>query len=183
MNDKLFLHYIDTYLIPALGGRPTLFALDLMGSHKTSAVLDKLSLHNITPSLKPGGCTSLVQPLDVSVNKPFKAIVWELTNTATFHAESAKDFDRYSVSDRRILTTTCVGDAYYRFHLEKGDLIRRVFWKVGLSLPANGSCDSKLDIKGFKGLELGDWHNDYQVVDETADIPVDNDDDNTIEFV
>ena len=52
-----------------------------------------------------------------------------------------------------------------------------------LSLPADGSCDSALDIKGFRVLEIGDWHNDYQAVEPTAEIPVDNDDHNTIEFV
>jgi len=183
MNDQLFLRYIDTYLIPALGGRPTLFALDLMGSHKTPAVLEKLRQHDIIPTMIPGGCTSLVQPLDVSINKPFKEIMRELTDTAIFEAESAEAFHRWSVRDRRILTTSCVGDAYYRFHLSKGDLIRRVFRKVGLSLPANGSCDAELDIKGFGDLVIGDWSNDYQVIDATADIPVDNDNDNTIEFV
>lgn len=72
MNDQLFLRYITNHLLPALEGRPTLFALDLMGSHKTSEVLDTLRQHQIIPSLIPGGCTSLVQPLDVSINKPMK---------------------------------------------------------------------------------------------------------------
>jgi len=75
MNDQLFLRYITDYLIPALEGRPTLFALDLMGSHKTPAVLDTLRKHQIIPSLIPGGCTSLVQPLDVSINKPMKDMI------------------------------------------------------------------------------------------------------------
>jgi len=182
-NDQLFLRSIDTYLIPILGGWPTLFELDLMGSQKAPAVLEKLRLHNITPSLIPGCCTSLVQPLDVSINKPFKEIMRELTDSAIFEAESAESFHRWSVSDHHILTTSCIGDAYYRFHLKKGDIIRHVFRKVGLSLPANGSCDSELDIKGFGELEIGDWRNDYEVVDATADIPVDNNDDNMIELV
>lgn len=183
MNDKLFLRYIDEHLIPVLGGRPTLFALDLIGSHKTPAVLDKLRSHNITPSLIPGGCTSLIQPLDVSINKPFKEILREFTDTAIFESESVEAFDKWTVSDRRILTTSCVGDTFYKFHLDKGDLIRKVFRKVGLSLPVDGSCDHELDIKGFSGLEIGDWHADYGVIDEAADISIDNDDDNSIEFV
>ena len=134
-------------------------------------------------SLIPGGYTSLVQPLDVSVNKSFKEIMRDLTDTAIFEAENPEAFHQWSISHRHILTTACVGDAYYQFHLEKCDLIRRVFRKVELSLPADRSCDSELHIKGFRGLEIGDWHNDYQVVDAAADIPVDNDDDNTIEFV
>jgi len=76
-----------------------------------------------------------------------------------------------------------VGDTFYKFHLEKGDLIRKVFRKVGLSLPVDGSCDRELHIKRFSGLEIGDWHTDYGVVDEVADISIDNDDDNSIELV
>ena len=47
----------------------------------------------------------------------------------------------------------------------------------------DGSCDHELDIKGFSGLEIGDWHVDYGVVDEAGDISINNDDDNAIEFV
>ncbi|RPB05241.1 hypothetical protein L873DRAFT_1909115 [Choiromyces venosus 120613-1] len=107
--------------------------------------------------------------------------MWELTDMAIFETENAEAFHRWSVSDCRILTTSYVGDAYYRFHLKKGDLIHYVFWKVGLSLPTIGSSDSESDTKGFGDLEIEDWHNDYPVVDATADLPVDND--NTIEFV
>ncbi|RPB06019.1 hypothetical protein L873DRAFT_15434 [Choiromyces venosus 120613-1] len=42
MNDQLFLQYIENHLVPTLGGCPSLFTIDLMGSHKTPAVLDKL---------------------------------------------------------------------------------------------------------------------------------------------
>ena len=183
MNDQLFLRYIEEHLVPVLGGHPTLFALDLMGSHKTSGVLDKLRSHNIIPSLIPGGCTSLIQPLDVSIYKPFKEILRGLTHTAIFESESVEAFDKWTVGESCILTTSRLGDTFYKFHLEKGDIIWKVFRKVGLSLPVDGSCDHELDIKGFSGLEIGDWHVDYGVVDEAGDISINNDDDNAIEFV
>jgi len=107
-----------------------------MESYKTRAVLERLRLPNITLSLIPGGCTSLVQPLDVSINQPFKEIMGELTDTAIFEAESAEAFHRWSVSNHHILTTSCVA-THYRFYLEKGDFIRCVFLKVWLSLSAN----------------------------------------------
>ncbi|RPA90191.1 hypothetical protein L873DRAFT_1635811, partial [Choiromyces venosus 120613-1] len=88
MNDKLFLHYIEDYLVPVLGGHPPSFAIDFMGSHKTPAVLQKMRSHGITPSLIPGGCTHLVQPLDVAINKPFKDLIHEHTDTTIFQAET-----------------------------------------------------------------------------------------------
>ena len=183
MNDSLFLRYIEHHLAPVLQGRPTLFVIDLMGSHKTPAVLEKLRTHNITPSLIPGGCTSLVQPLDVSINKPFKDLMREHTDWAIFTAETIDAVHRWTVSQRRILTTTCVGEVYNKFHGEKGDIIRRVFRKVGLSQPVDGSRDSELDINGFMGLQVGDWRNDIGTVSEETEISVFNDDNENIEFV
>lgn len=105
MNDNLFLQYLEQYLIPALGNRPSLFALDLCSSHKTPAVLNTLRSHNIMPTLIPGGCTSLIQPLDISINKPIKAKIRDLTDEAIFECESIDDFEKWTVGDRRILTT------------------------------------------------------------------------------
>ncbi|RPB05506.1 hypothetical protein L873DRAFT_1797893 [Choiromyces venosus 120613-1] len=52
-----------------------LLVLDLFGAHKTEEVLDTFSANDIVVSMIPGGCTSLVQPLDVSINRPFKDIL------------------------------------------------------------------------------------------------------------
>ena len=183
MNDQLFERYIQEHLIPVLGGHPTLFALDLMGSHKTPAILDLLHSNNITPSLIPGGCTGLVQPLDVSVNKPFKELVRDLTDEKIFKLESIDQFEKWTVGDRRVVTTFCVGDAFYQFHQEKGELIRPVFQKVGLSLPTDGSYDHELDIKGFHGLQIGSWEDEIVEPDPTADITIENDANQDIEYV
>lgn len=154
MNDVLFEKYVRTYLIPVLGGRPTLFALDLMGSHKTPALLDLVRQNDITPSLIPAGCTSLVQPLDVSINKPFKGLMQDLTDERIFELESLDKFEKWTVGERRVMTTECVGNAFRQFHNEKAEIIRRSLRKVGLSLPINGSQDYELDIKGFTSLAI-----------------------------
>ncbi|RPB02545.1 DDE-domain-containing protein [Choiromyces venosus 120613-1] len=181
MNDRLFTRYVSQYLIPVLEGRPTLFALDLMGSHKTPAVLNLLHQNNITPSLIPGGCTGLVQPLDVSVNKPFKELMRDLTDERIFQLESVAEFEKWMVGDRRVMTTECVGDAFRQFHQEKGEVIRRSFRKVGLSLPIDGCLDHELAIKGFKNLEIGDWREESGSQDERAEVG--NDADSDIELV
>ena len=105
MNDVLFEKYVRTYLIPVLGGRSTLFALDLMGSRKTPALFDLFRQNDITPSLIPAGCTSLVQPLDVSINKPFKGLMQDLTDERIFELESLDEFEKWTVGERRVMTT------------------------------------------------------------------------------
>ena len=66
---------LDEQVIPVLGGQPTLIALDMFGGHKTGEVLDTMHEHDITLSVIPGGCTGLMQPLDVSINQLFKDIL------------------------------------------------------------------------------------------------------------
>lgn len=109
MTEILFIKYIEKYLLPALNGKPSLFAMDLCTSYKTPAVLDLLRSNQITPSLIPAGCTSLVQPLDVSINKPLKEYVRSLTDEAIRDCESVETFEKWTVSNRRVLTTWTVG--------------------------------------------------------------------------
>ncbi|RPA91559.1 hypothetical protein L873DRAFT_1868600, partial [Choiromyces venosus 120613-1] len=87
-----------------------------MKSHKTPTVLQLLWAHNITPSLIPTGCTSLVQPLDVSVNKPFKELMQDLTDEKIFKLESVEDFEKWTVGDRRVMTTHYIGEVFNQFH-------------------------------------------------------------------
>ncbi|RPB02936.1 hypothetical protein L873DRAFT_1671743, partial [Choiromyces venosus 120613-1] len=97
MNDNLFLCYITDHLAPALEGHPSLFALDLMGSHKIPTVLDTLQNHQIIPSLIPRGCNSLLQPLDISINKLLKEIMRDLTDQAILDYEEAEEIERWSI--------------------------------------------------------------------------------------
>ena len=69
------VEWLDEQVILVLGGRPTLMALDMFGGHKTGEVLDNMHTHDITLSVIPGGCTGLVQPLDISINQLFKDIL------------------------------------------------------------------------------------------------------------
>jgi len=74
-NSSNMVEWFDEQLIPILEVRPTLLVLDLVRAHKTEEVLDTFSANDIDVSMIPGGCTSLVQPLDVSINRPFKDIL------------------------------------------------------------------------------------------------------------
>jgi hypothetical protein len=52
-----------------------MLVMDLHHSHLQENVLQFCSAHNIVPLYIPGGCTALMQPLDLVVNKPFKTAI------------------------------------------------------------------------------------------------------------
>jgi len=74
-NSSNMLEWLDEQVVPILEDQPTILAMDLFAAHRTEEVLDTLRAHDITVSVIPGGCTGLVQPLDVSINRPFKDIL------------------------------------------------------------------------------------------------------------
>ncbi|CAI7879757.1 unnamed protein product [Closterium sp. NIES-54] len=53
--------------------RRAMLVLDSYRSHITQAMLQAYRTHSITPAVIPTGCTSHIQPLDVSINRCFKA--------------------------------------------------------------------------------------------------------------
>jgi len=95
-NSTTIVEWLDDQVIPVLEGRPTLMALDMFGSHKTEKVLDTMRAHDITLSIIPGGCTSLVQPLDVSINRPFKDILKVSINQSS----KGRDGENSSMQER-----------------------------------------------------------------------------------
>ncbi|RPA89859.1 hypothetical protein L873DRAFT_1795846 [Choiromyces venosus 120613-1] len=74
-NSTNIVESLNEQVIPVLSSQPTLMVLDMFGGHKTDEVLDTKQAHDITLSMIPGGCTSMVQPLDISIIWPFKDIL------------------------------------------------------------------------------------------------------------
>ena len=48
----------------------SLLVMDSFSAHLTDDVTENFQKNNCTLAIIPGGCTSKVQPLDVSINKP-----------------------------------------------------------------------------------------------------------------
>ncbi|CAI7854880.1 unnamed protein product [Closterium sp. NIES-53] len=65
------------FIKPKFGvqGRSTLLVLDSYRGHLTKEVKKKFAEYNIIPAVIPAGCTAEVQPLNVAINKSFKASV------------------------------------------------------------------------------------------------------------
>ena len=162
-NEELTNQWIESELIPAL--KPTaqkevLLALDAAAFHKTPGILQKLRDNYIILALVPPGCTEILQPLDTAVNKPFKELLREHTELYTDAREDAgDDVEKWSVSQKRVMVTHVVGNAWNQFCTEKKSLIEKSFVDIGLNIPSNGSDDSKLSIKGYERgkPDIGDW--------------------------
>ncbi|CAI7774069.1 unnamed protein product [Closterium sp. NIES-53] len=68
---------VKPFIRPRLGrqAKCAMIVLDSYGSHLTDEVKEKFIDLDIAPAVIPYGCTEEVQPLDVSVNKAFKASI------------------------------------------------------------------------------------------------------------
>ncbi|CAG8810625.1 12418_t:CDS:1, partial [Racocetra fulgida] len=65
----------DNYIADRSGGQEnerSLLVFDSFRAHITDAVKKKLQENNNDLVVIPGGLTSVCQPLDVSINRPFK---------------------------------------------------------------------------------------------------------------
>jgi len=164
-NEAVLVNWIANMLVPNLPPGPRLLAMDVAKFHKTKLLLSTLQSHNIIPSLIPPGCTGLLQPLDIAINKPVKDILRSLTEEALDqyeiqHSEDLRESTRTSaVEDRRVLVQRCVAEAWHTFSTEKREVVVNSFRKVGLSLPIDGSCDDELSVKGIskEEFQVGNW--------------------------
>jgi len=118
-----FLKSIEEEIIPALGHDLSLLLLDAAAFHTTPDVLQRLRSANITPSLIPGGCTGLIQPLDTAINKPFKQYLRKYTELYIDEKECGKPDFVWSVGDRRVMTTQVVGPTWSQFCKDKEAMI------------------------------------------------------------
>ena len=110
-DEGVMRHWVRTCWKPACQG-PMHLILDVHKAQKTDSVQALLQECSTDTTYIPGGCTSLIQPLDVSFNKPFKNAVERL---ATQHMQD--NLDAYvkgelNASARRILFTKWVGQAW-----------------------------------------------------------------------
>ena len=79
MDGELMLKWIDSVWNKSCKfNQPageSILVMDSFSTHLTDAAVEKLHANSVYTVIVPGGCTSILQPLDVSLNKPFKAIL------------------------------------------------------------------------------------------------------------
>jgi hypothetical protein len=90
-NEDSMLRYFDEVIIPYVDktrsnmplGReqPALLICDVFAAHRTEAVREKIAENNLKLVYVPPSCTGELQPLDVSIDDPFKKLMKaEFTN-------------------------------------------------------------------------------------------------------
>ncbi|KAG0135962.1 hypothetical protein HOY82DRAFT_600134 [Tuber indicum] len=99
----------------------------------------------------------MVQPLDISINRPYKDILKEILEEKVDEMEVEEEqvlaeggqLSGSMVGRRRVLCTWAVGEAWERFSTNQTRVVERAFTAVGLSLPIDGSRDSEISVKGL----------------------------------
>ena len=166
-NEQIMRQWIIQQWKPACSG-DMLLALDVHKAQTTEAIQDCLKEEcNTYPVYVPAGTTSIVQPVDVVFNAPFKAAV---ERQATKHLQ--ENLDSYvqgtiNASERRVLITKWVGSAWEELST-KTDMVIRSFIKCGISVPPDGSRDDEINLNGLE---------DYTVDSEDEGDPFSDEDD------
>ena len=84
MDEELMEQYLQFIWQPYVEKTPeelglpdhdSLLMLDSFKAHITEKIETRMKEHGTTHCVIPGGCTSKLQPLDVSLNKPFKQVM------------------------------------------------------------------------------------------------------------
>ena len=73
MNSRLMIECIERSFVPSLRTSLNVLILDSFRGHITPEVKDCFKRHGIYIAVIPGGCTPFLQPLDLTVNRSFKA--------------------------------------------------------------------------------------------------------------
>ena len=74
MDGTLMIRWINEIYLKYTGNKKSLLVMDTFSAHCSDEIISLLSKHHSRVALIRGGCTSKLQPLDVSLNKPFKQV-------------------------------------------------------------------------------------------------------------
>ena len=98
MDESLILEWINEVWNKRPGAllKPkSLLVWDQFMAHLCEEVKQKLKMVKSQQAVIPGGCTSILQPLDVSINKPFKCFIREQWNTWMINDDDNEEFDGF----------------------------------------------------------------------------------------
>ena len=137
MDGELMSTWLKKIVLPYTKKAKTLLIIDSFSAHTDAAFALLASKNNIDLAIIPGGCTSKVQPLDVSLNKPFKDVArHQWIEFITSCTEATKSGNLKPASKEKIVAWVKKGMEYLKEH---PDMIKKAFLVCGLSNKVDGS--------------------------------------------
>ena len=138
MNGDLMKKWIRQIWVMYTQRRKALLVMDSFRAHCTEDIQDLLVAANSEVAFIPGGCTSKLQPLDVSLNKPFKV---ECRKSFSSFCRSqltnmSDPTDRLKrASKQQVLQWV---EAAQKHLSERPEMVKRSFQVTGISLALDG---------------------------------------------
>ena len=169
MDEDIMIDYMNKIIIPYIGSNKCLLVLDDYRAHKTEQVIQYACKNKIQPFLIPAGFTYCLQPLDVSVNKPFKDILkrkwktWDQNSTrVTKSGNKSKPTWQQTISMVDSSTKEL-----------KTSIIRKSFLKCGFFL--SNEYDAFMNTLNHYVLKYirdeTDWTKEIQLFDAMQTLP------------
>ena len=151
----------------ALLNPDSLLVWDMFRVHLLDSVKRKLQDKKTRQAVIPGGTTSILQPLDVCLNKPFKSNMRELWNDWMLNGE--KTLTKAGNLKRPDLGTVCswVVKAWDKI---PADMVIRSFLKCGISNSMDGTQDDELYSDSIRSDSVSSSSVDDSVVQDEVDI-------------
>ena len=153
-----------------LGFLRSFLTLDAFSAHHTDPVKEEMFANSTDPVKVPEGCTSKSQPLDVSINRPFKLVLgecWEkyvlsIIDTLSPDMISDPTYKLPAPSRQHIVDWVLEG---YNYLLLKKDVIKKSFDVCGItttgsSLMRNDEVLRKIMDKANEDLQQDDNDDD-----------------------
>lgn len=121
---------------------PNLLMLDCLNAHTGDNIVAQFSQHKSTELIIPGGCTSKLQPLDVSLKNLFHAFIqkkWIAFNSSSSGMWDAGNNKLHLPGCRELVDW--VSATYRELQITEQEAVRRSFLVTGLTVAANRSED------------------------------------------
>ena len=110
----------------------TLLILDSFSAHITNDVKTSWEEINTVPIVIPGGCTSKVQPLDLCLNKPFKAFVRKHWSEYIITQSEDVTSNKKLKPPQKVDVASWVSDALIQLQ-DRPDMVTNSFSACGIS--------------------------------------------------
>ena len=132
--NKIFLHYQN-----CIKKKNCLLIFDRATSHINSDIINYMNLNNIYYVIIPSGFTRFLQPLDLSINKPFKnALKEKYLNYQQTHINDITE-NKFTLKDEDIIRF--IDEIWNKENIIKKDIIKKSFLYCGISQALDGSED------------------------------------------